>query len=97
MTKTLEFYAYPTNQTEKKYFCRMYQVNPENIELSVFTAPKTAEYYSIPVKQKDGFAWKCYKKYVACTSGNAADIMDIFKEFPAYASATVCRIVFKDR
>lgn len=93
----LEFYAYPTNQPEKKYFCRMYQTFPDKIDLSVFTAPKKADYYTIPVKQKDGFSWKCFKRYLACDSGNAADIMKLFQEFPAYASATVCRIVFKDR
>ena len=93
MTKMLEFYAYPKSG---KVFCRMYQTFPDCIELSVFTAPKTADYYRISVKKKEGFSWKCFKKYIACDSGNAADIMDLFKEFPSYASATVRKIVFKE-
>lgn len=48
----------------------------------------------VEVKQKDGFAWKCYKKYVACSSGNAHDVFKLFEEYPAYAAATVRKIFF---
>ena len=54
-------------------------------------------YYDIPVKKASGFCWKCNKNSISCDTGNAADIIKLFKDFSiAYACATVRVICFEN-
>ena len=48
----------------------------------------------LKVKQKDDFAWKLTKTMIQCSSGQAADIISLFKDFPAFARTTVQRLIF---
>lgn len=54
-------------------------------------------YIDIPVKKAQGFSWKCNKTSVSCDTGNAADLIKLFKEFDAYAKATVRTVCFENQ
>lgn len=54
----------------------------------------TIKQYVFPIKKASGFSWKCNTQSISCDSGKATDIIKLFELFPAYAKATVQKLVF---
>lgn len=86
----------PSNR-ESNYDLYIFQSADDEIVIGVANTgyhEKNYILFPVPVREKWGYAWKCEKSSVACDSGKAADILDLFAEFPAYARATAQRIIF---
>ena len=93
----VHLYSFQPSQRTGVYDIDIFQGFDNTIVVSIknmlYRTPNS-RFIDLKVKQKDGFAWKLTKTMIQCSSGQAADIIALFKEFPAYAKTTVQKLVF---
>ena len=96
-TDHVHLYNFQPSQRTGVYDIDIFQGFDNMITVSIknvlYNVP-TSKFVDLKVKQKDGFAWKLTKTMIQCNSGQAADIIALFKEFPAYARTTVQKLIF---
>ena len=51
--------------------------------------------FEIPIRKAPGFSWKCNTASIGENEGKAENIINLFKEYDAYAWATVRKLIFE--
>ncbi len=96
-TDHVQLYNFQPAKRTEVYSIDIFQGFDNTIVVSIknaFYRVPYSRFVELKVKQKDGFAWKLTKASVQCSSGQAADIIALFKEFPSYARVTIQKLVF---